>query len=55
MIDRTSHLEGIVRELVKLPREREWVVFKQNNSGSGGPPHKMLFVRNGCGWVRAGM
>jgi ATP-dependent DNA helicase RecG len=25
------YLEGLVRELVKLPREVEWVEFKQNN------------------------
>lgn len=28
----TEHLAGLVRELIKLPRETEWVEFKANNS-----------------------
>ncbi len=31
MNTRAAYLEGLVRELVKLPRETEWVEFKQNN------------------------
>ena len=31
---RTPYLEGLIHELVKLPREVEWVEFKHNNDNS---------------------
>ena len=31
MSRRVPYLEGLVRELVKLPRETEWLEFKENN------------------------
>jgi len=30
----TAYLQGLVRELCKLPRETEWVEFKENNTES---------------------